>query len=74
MNLNIKCSQCGEENSFIFANEFTGIRSKSYVWSKSYLEIINQCNCIYGYGTKYGYMAILPKGCFCIFKTIIICA
>lgn len=41
MNLNIKCSHCGKENSYRFNNYINNVG----VWSYHWLKEINGCNC-----------------------------
>lgn len=41
MNLNIKCSHCGKENSYRFMNYINNIG----IWSKYWLRQIKNCSC-----------------------------
>lgn len=57
--MNIKCSRCGMENSFVF----------HYILRESCLKQIDGCLCV-----NDGYVVYSPQGYFLVFKTTIICA
>lgn len=65
--INIKCSRCGMENSFVF--HYILRENNKSVWFESCLKQIDGCLCV-----NDGHVVYSPQGYFLVFKTTIICA